>query len=88
MRPVSSDVGSVSDELKAHIRVSGVSGFLFVWLLVIALPEVKQSIALAGLKDLYADFSNRAILLLFAAWIAFASVLTRVRSRTIQETSP
>ena len=63
MRRVSSGVGSVSDQLKAHARVGGVSGLLFAALLVVALPVVKQSRGLAEPENVYANFYNKGILL-------------------------
>jgi hypothetical protein len=82
---VGSDVGAVSDQLKNHTQVGGVAGLLVAALLVLALPLVKQSPGLDELGN--ANFYNTCILL-FAAWIAFMSVLTGFRARTIQERSP
>lgn len=82
-----SDVGAVSDQLKDHTQVGGVAGLLVAALLVLALPLVKQSPGLDELGNAYANFYNTGILH-FAAWIAFMSVLTGFRARTIQERSP
>jgi hypothetical protein len=84
---VSSDVGAVSDQLKGHTRFCGVAGLLFAALLVVAMPLVKQSPGLNELGNVHANFYNVGILL-FVAWFAFMSVLTRFRARTIQERSP
>ncbi len=82
-----SDVGAVSDQLKGHTRACGVAGLLFAALLVVALPLVKQSPGLDELGNVHANFYNIGTVL-FVAWFAFMSVLTRFRARTIQERSP
>ena len=78
-------MGAVSDQLKDHTQVGGVAGLLVAALVVLALPLVKQSPGLDELGN--ANFYNTGILL-FAAWIAFMSVLGGFRARTIQERSP
>ena len=80
-------MGAVSDQLKGHTWVCGVAGLLFAALLVVALPLVKQSPGLDELGNGYGNFYSTGILL-FAAWIAGMSALTRFRARTIQERSP
>ena len=80
-------MGAVSDQLKGHTRVCGGAGPLFAALLVVGLPLVKQSPGIDELGNVYTSFHSIGILL-FVAWSAFMSVLTRFRARTIQERSP